>query len=130
LRYRVKAAIGYSSLGKARLKAGSRSEALALFRKSEAILETSDHPAHLGQLACLLALASTVVDPAEGAASAERQRRDAERAMAMLRRAIGKGMANTSLFSDPDFDSLRSRPDFQALLLDLSFPADPFAPAE
>ena len=31
------------------------------------------------------------------------------------------------LKTDPDFDSLRSRPDFQALLMDLAFPADPFS---
>jgi hypothetical protein len=28
---------------------------------------------------------------------------------------------------DPDLDPIRSRPDFRAFLLDLAFPADPFA---
>jgi hypothetical protein len=40
------------------------------------------------------------------------------------------GFANVGILkNDPDFDSLRrTRPDFQALLRDLEFPADPFAP--
>jgi hypothetical protein len=45
-----------------------------------------------------------------------------------LRRALERGYRNVNLIrKDPDLDPLRSRPDFQALLLDLSFPADPFA---
>jgi hypothetical protein len=31
---------------------------------------------------------------------------------------------------DLSFDPLRSRPDFQALMMDLAFPADPFASAK
>ena len=33
----------------------------------------------------------------------------------------------TILRTDPDLDPLRSRPDFQALMLDLAFPAESFA---
>ena len=99
-----------------------------MLRKSVAILETSDDP-DLYNLACFLALASTIADPAEGPAAAERQRRDADRAVATIRRAIELGFRDSdALKTDPDFDSLRSRPDFQALLMDLDFPADPFAP--
>jgi hypothetical protein len=29
--------------------------------------------------------------------------------------------------TDPDLDPLRSRPDFQLLLMDLAMPAEPFA---
>ena len=77
---------------------------------------------------CFLALASTVDDPVEGPAAAERQRRDADRAVATLRRLIAMGFANSdSLKTDPDFDALRARPEFQALLTDKAFPADPFA---
>ena len=43
-------------------------------------------------------------------------------------RAIALGFINASLFrNDPDLDSLRSRPDFQALMMDVVFPSDPFA---
>ena len=39
------------------------------------------------------------------------------------------GFADCGAKTDPDFDPLRSRPDFQALLMDLAFPVDPFARA-
>ena len=48
--------------------------------------------------------------------------------MASLRRAIDAGFRMVTLLrTEEDFAPLRSRPDFQALLLDLDFPADPFA---
>jgi hypothetical protein len=51
-----------------------------------------------------------------------------DRAMAALRRALERGYRNVNLIrKDPDLNPLRSRPDFQAMLLDLTFPADPFA---
>src|SRR5262249_33628436 len=110
-------------------KAGSPGEALAMLRKSVVILETSDSPGDLSNLACFLALASTVADPANRPTTAERQRRDADRAVATLQRAIELGWADSNaLKNDPAFDSIRWRPDFQALLVDLAFPADVFAP--
>jgi serine/threonine-protein kinase len=126
--YRLTAGSAYGYLGKALLKRGSRREALSAFRKSESRLETSDEAVALYNLACSLALASTVADPTEGPA-AQRQQRDADQALATLHRAIEMGFAEfNDLKNDPDFDSIRWRPDFQALLLDLDFPANPFAP--
>jgi serine/threonine-protein kinase len=126
--YRVALGSSYQSLGKALVKRGSRGEGLAALRKSVAILETSHNTLGLYNLACNLALASTVADPAEGLAATERQRRDADRAVATLRRAIDMGWANSGLLkTDPDLDSLRARDDFQALVMDLAFPADPFS---
>jgi hypothetical protein len=53
----------------------------------------------------------------------------AHRAMAALRRSVNAGFLDIEkLRSDPDLDALRSRPDFQMLLLDVAFPRDPFAP--
>ena len=125
--FQFQAARGYGTLGKALLKAGSQGEALAILRKSVAILETSHNLNDRYNLACTLALASTVADPTEGQAAADRQRRDADRAVATIRRAIERGWANsTVLKTDPDFDALRSRPDFQLLMMDLAFPAEPF----
>jgi tetratricopeptide (TPR) repeat protein len=51
-----------------------------------------------------------------------------DRAMATLRRAVKAGFGERKqLEQDVDLDPIRSRADFQALLLDLAFPADPFA---
>jgi hypothetical protein len=50
------------------------------------------------------------------------------RAMDALRRAMAAGYRDVQwMRRDPDLDPLRSRPEFQALLLDLTFPEDPFA---
>ena len=99
-----------------------------MLNKAVAILETSNDTNDIVNLACYLAVASSVADPAEGAAAADRQKRDADRAVATIRRAVEMGYAHSNaLKTDPDFKSLQSRPDFQALLLDLAFPADPFA---
>jgi hypothetical protein len=58
----------------------------------------------------------------------QRQAAAADRAMAALRRAVAAGWNDVEQMKhDPNLDPLRARPDFQALLLDLSFPADPFA---
>jgi tetratricopeptide (TPR) repeat protein len=52
----------------------------------------------------------------------------AVRAVATLRRTVAAGFRDVnSLRTDSDLDPLRSRPDFQTLLLDVAFPADPFA---
>lgn len=48
-------------------------------------------------------------------------------AIEMLRRAVATGYRDVNwMRRDPDLDPLRSRSDFQVLLLDLAFPADPF----
>jgi eukaryotic-like serine/threonine-protein kinase len=49
--------------------------------------------------------------------------------MAALRRAVARGYRSPhALRTDPSLDPLRSRPDFELLLLDLEFPDDPFSP--
>jgi hypothetical protein len=59
-------------------------------------------------------------------ATAEREVR-ARRAIAALRRACEDGHRDLpQILHDPVLNPLRSRPDFQELVLDLSFPADPF----
>jgi serine/threonine-protein kinase len=52
----------------------------------------------------------------------------ADRAMEALRRAVAGGYRSPhAIRTDPNLNPLRSRPDFQALLLDLQFPDDPFS---
>ena len=53
---------------------------------------------------------------------------EAAKAIESLRWAIAAGWNRPAqLKSDPDLDPVRSRPDFQLLLLDLAVPNDPFA---
>jgi hypothetical protein len=52
----------------------------------------------------------------------------AEQALHVLRRAIAAGIRNLRhTWEDSDLEPLRPRADFQALVLDPSFPPDPFA---
>jgi len=56
------------------------------------------------------------------------QNEAAAQAIALLHRAVAAGWSDVDRMNhDPDLDSLRERPDFQALLRELAFPADPFA---
>jgi eukaryotic-like serine/threonine-protein kinase len=61
--------------------------------------------------------------------SAAEARDAAEQAMVALGRSVGAGRSNVrAILKDKDFDPVRSRPDFRMLVMDLIFPADPFAP--
>ncbi|WP_406694721.1 serine/threonine-protein kinase [Singulisphaera sp. Ch08] len=100
-------------------------------RPVDALREFSNARALLGRMApgidSLYALAciETRLIPLTGPAERGAQ---ADRAMAALRRAVARGYRGVdALRTDPSFDSLRSRPDFQGLLLDLQFPDSPFA---
>ena len=51
--------------------------------------------------------------------------------MDTLRRAVAAGYRSVDwIRRDPDLDPLRSRPDFQLLMLDLDFPDDPLATSD
>jgi hypothetical protein len=72
---------------------------------------------------------SVVGDPAHPT-PAERAERDkpAERAIGALRKAIAGGMTSLELYrEDDDLNPLRNIDGFRLLLLDLAFPANPFA---
>ncbi|MGA2700271.1 MAG: hypothetical protein ABSH35_04145 [Isosphaeraceae bacterium] len=44
-------------------------------------------------------------------------------------RAVAAGLQDAAFMRrDADLDPLRSRPDFQMLMMDLAFPDEPFAP--
>jgi tetratricopeptide (TPR) repeat protein/predicted Ser/Thr protein kinase len=85
-------------------------------------------------MACVYAQLSSLVGRPGTALSATEQaefQRYQDQAMEWFRRVITAGdlASLDQARGDPDFDPIRSRPDFQALVLDLAFPADPFAPA-
>jgi serine/threonine-protein kinase len=78
-------------------------------------------PSTLLNLACVNSILSALAGGDDGRAYADR-------AMAALRRSVKAGFLDVQkLRSDPDLDALRSRSDFQMLLLDAAFPRDPFA---
>jgi tetratricopeptide (TPR) repeat protein len=92
---------------------------------------TITDPGGLYNLACLYSALSGL-RPLGKALPADRTQREqteaADRAMTALRRAVAAGWKNAAhMRHDSDLHALRSRMDFQVLLLDLEFPADPFA---
>jgi tetratricopeptide (TPR) repeat protein len=116
-------------------QAGRLAEAREAMRRVESELEIfrgAGHPSwYPYNLACVYAQLSNLVGrPGTAPSPAERAeiRAYRDRAMAELRRALAAGIPWTSILGDRDLDSLRDRPDFQALVSDLAFPADPFAP--
>jgi hypothetical protein len=78
-------------------------------------------------LALLASVSAAAGPPQEpgGAASAS------DRAMGALRAAIAAGYRRDPAWflADTDLASLRDRPDFRLLMMDLVMPADPFASA-
>jgi hypothetical protein len=103
-------------------------EALANIRKAEELLEHSSplSPWIFYNLACAYSRWSAVSSSGASPAPAERDA-SAARAMAALRRAVAAGFDNVGhMGRDPDLDPLRSRPDFQAVIMEVGFPADPF----
>ena len=81
--------------------------------------------------ACLLAQCGALATESPWAFSDEDRAwlaGSSDRAMAALRRAFDAGFGFMALLrTEEDLAPLRSRTDFQALMMDLAFPADPFA---
>ncbi len=72
-------------------------------------------------------LAGVAAERGSGVTAAE-GRASAERAMESLRLAVAAGYRKLEIMrTDHDLDPLRSRRDFQLLLMDLEFPDDPLA---
>jgi serine/threonine-protein kinase len=83
-------------------------------------------PDTLYNLACVLAQHVPIIVQTRPNSEAE-QRHYADLAMDALQRAFSSGFKNLAVARrDPDLASLRSRADFQALIYDPGFPADPF----
>ena len=117
-------------MGGIHLEAGRPAEAAAAVREAVAILErlpTLRQVDHYN-LACEYAKLAGVAALSGSGMSADEGRAAAERAMQWLHRAVARGYRNIALMRrDHDLDPLRSRDDFQLLMMDLEFPDDPFA---
>ncbi len=126
-RFRAMLARGFGLIAELQLRAGDESAAEESLRTLESSAEL---PMDIYNFACYLSrcLGAVPESPWPAAKRAAVARAFGDRAIAALRRAVDRGYRNIDLIrTDPDLDPLRSRPDFQLLLLDLNFPADPFA---
>jgi hypothetical protein len=105
--------------------AGRRAQAANAFHQGVAIIERlprlrSDN---LYDLACYHAILSSALDRQNPGSSAA-----ADQAMRRLREAVAAGYRNIEwMRRDTDLDPLRSRLDFQLLMMDLAMPDDSFA---
>jgi eukaryotic-like serine/threonine-protein kinase len=130
-RYRSQLADCVRRVGVTLQASGRADDAIAHYRQSLADLERLEKPTpiDLYDIACCRSLISGAAsEPGSGLTAAEGQA-EAERAVAGVRRALDAGYAEVSWVrnGDPDLKPIRSRPDFQQLMLDMTFPAYPFA---
>jgi serine/threonine-protein kinase len=121
---------GLRGLGATQLDARHSGEAVSTLRRvvafgEESPLSDPETFSYLAECHALLGRAAGVpgsgLPPGDGPL-------ELARAMEMLRRAVAAGYRDVAwMRRDPDLDPLRARADFQVLLLDVAFPADPFA---
>jgi serine/threonine-protein kinase len=125
-------AMSHSYLGLARQRAGLPGEAAAEFRRAIAIMERlaelQPDGYNLYNLACFRSLLSGVGAQPGSGLQPEDVSRLAEQAVQALHQAVAAGSGDVAYMRrDTDLDPLRSRRDFQLLILDLDFPKNPFA---
>jgi serine/threonine-protein kinase len=112
--------------------AGRPADAVAYYRRSIAILKGLKKPRALDLYdeACCHSLIAGAATQAGSGVNADEALAEAERAVAGVRRAFEAGYGNLVWVQtgDPDLKPIRSRPDFQALIMDRSMPVEPFAP--
>jgi tetratricopeptide (TPR) repeat protein len=123
----------YGNLNETQIKAGHWTEALGSLRKVRKLMEsiTDPRPEDFYTLACTCARSTELAGgshaQAVGATGNETEGLS-NRAMEALRRAIAAGYKNRDLLDrNHDLDSLRLRADFQALMMDVAFPSEPFS---
>ena len=73
------------------------------------------------------AMLSQVAGMKDSGVPAGERRAEAEKAMAVLRRAVAEGFRAPELRGESSLEPLRSRPDFRLLMMDAAFPTRPFA---
>jgi len=131
--YQKRLAMSHAYVGLARQRSGRASEAAVEFRRAVAIMEhLSDLQPdgyNLYNLACFRSLLSGIAaQPGSGMTPGDVASLG-EKAVSTLHRAVAAGLQDAAFMRrDADLDPLRSRPDFQMLMMDLAFPDEPFAP--
>ncbi len=104
-------------------------EALPAALESVALLESLavKRPLDLYNLACSLAQIVALGEASGAPLPDDERERTLARAVDQLTRSVERGLGNfAQMDSDADLDPLRGRADFQALMLDRTFPRDPF----
>jgi tetratricopeptide (TPR) repeat protein len=122
-------AFSLSGLGRAHRRAGQRAEAVADLRRAVALRErlvplTFEVRYDLARNHALLA---GLADEGGSGLSPADRRVEADLAMGVLKQVVAEGYRDARMRAEPDFAPLRRRGDFQMLMLDLDFPAAPFA---
>ena len=117
--------------GQLRVAAGDLPGAVADWRAAMASYEVlpareRDGEPAMFEAGCHAMLASVAGRAGSGIAGPERSSEE-EAAMVILRRIIAGGYHDSELIDESSLDPLRSRPDFRLLMMDVAFPADPFA---
>jgi serine/threonine-protein kinase len=132
--WRSDTARSHYHLARLRVWNGPAAEAQRELRKSEELLDGLPVlvPEDLYVRACVAALHLPLIGSGSIRPTAEEQaerRKYADQALGALRRAVAGGFRNIPLFkNDRALDPLRALPDFQALMMDVGFPSDSFAP--
>jgi hypothetical protein len=122
-------AFSLSGLGRAHRRSGQRAAAVADLWRAVALREGLV-PLSLEaryDLARNHALLAGLADEEGSGLSPDDGRVEADRAMEVLKQVVAEGYRDATMRADPDFAPLRRREDFQVLMLDLDFPAEPFA---
>ncbi len=114
--------------GQVRLSTGEAVGAAADWRRAIALYEGLPPRWHdfARKEACCHAMLSGVAGLAGSGLTASDAAIEAERAMEILRRNIAEGYRGPVLRTESALDPLRPRPDFQLLMMDAAFPAEPF----
>jgi tetratricopeptide (TPR) repeat protein len=120
-------------VGGIHLKAGRSVKAVASIRRAVGILARlpSRRPADLYNLACGHAMLARLAAEPGSEMTADQGRAEADAAIDWLRGAVAAGYRKLAFMRiDSDLDPLRSRPDFQLLIMDVAFPDNPFGGAD
>jgi eukaryotic-like serine/threonine-protein kinase len=131
---RRKFAYLYCDIYQTSAAANQVSAAMESLRKAEAHFESVNNLGAFDyyNLACTRSLLSALIGRESSKSSPDNQaehRKYADKAIGALHIAVRAGYKDTfHMKRDPDLDTLRSRPDFQLLMMDVSFPSDPFVP--
>jgi serine/threonine-protein kinase len=129
--YRSDLAVTLGILGAVEQAAGQFTAAGTAYRQAIGILRglPASGPDDYYNQACYHARLAGLAGASGSGITPEEAGTEADRAMEYLRRAASTGFRIRSLVAmDRDLDPLRSRADFQILMMDLTFPDDPFAP--